>query len=78
MTVLPSRADLQVGISTHPMHVLVTGATGYIGGRLVPRLLARGHLVRCMVRDPDRLAGPSTSGASRPSNPRTCFGCEPR
>lgn len=31
--------------------VLVTGATGYIGGRLVPRLLARGYRVRCLVRD---------------------------
>ncbi len=39
------------------MNVLVTGATGYIGGRLVPRLLAAGHHVRCMARDPSRLAG---------------------
>ncbi len=30
--------------------VLVTGATGYIGGRLVPELLARGYSVRVMVR----------------------------
>ncbi|NOY55427.1 MAG: SDR family oxidoreductase [Actinobacteria bacterium] len=37
------------------MKVLVTGATGYIGGRLVPRLLERGFLVRCMTRDPARL-----------------------
>ena len=35
--------------------VLVTGATGYIGGRLVPELLAAGHRVRCLVRDPGRL-----------------------
>lgn len=35
--------------------VLVTGATGYIGGRLVPRLLERGFEVRCMTRDPARL-----------------------
>jgi uncharacterized protein YbjT (DUF2867 family) len=39
------------------MTILVTGATGYIGGRLVPRLLARGHHVRCMARDPGRLEG---------------------
>ena len=39
------------------MHILVTGATGYIGGRLVPRLLSAGHSVRCMVRDPSRLQG---------------------
>lgn len=37
--------------------ILVTGATGYIGGRLVPRLLAAGHRVRCLVRNPDRLSG---------------------
>ncbi|MFC0041594.1 SDR family oxidoreductase [Actinomadura rayongensis] len=32
---------------------LVTGATGYIGGRLVPELLDAGFAVRCMVRRPD-------------------------
>ena len=37
--------------------VLVTGATGYIGGRLVPRLLEAGFPVRCLVRDPERLRG---------------------
>jgi len=35
--------------------VLVTGATGYIGGRLVPRLLEAGYDVRVLVRDPARL-----------------------
>jgi uncharacterized protein YbjT (DUF2867 family) len=35
--------------------MLVTGATGYIGGRLVPRLLEAGHAVRVFVRDPVRL-----------------------
>ncbi|MBK6488919.1 MAG: SDR family oxidoreductase [Gemmatimonadetes bacterium] len=37
--------------------VLVTGATGYIGGRLIPHLLSAGYRVRCMVRDPSRLEG---------------------
>lgn len=37
------------------MKVLVTGATGYVGGRLVPRLLEAGHELRVLVRDQDRL-----------------------
>ncbi|MET8338259.1 SDR family oxidoreductase [Streptosporangium canum] len=37
------------------MRCLVTGATGYIGGRLVPELLDAGHDVRCMVRSAGRL-----------------------
>lgn len=39
------------------MRILVTGATGYIGGRLIPRLLEAGHTVRALVRDPQRLLG---------------------
>ncbi|WP_030675418.1 SDR family oxidoreductase [Streptomyces rimosus] len=35
--------------------VLVTGATGYIGGRLVPELLAAGYAVRCLARTPGKL-----------------------
>ncbi len=38
------------------MKVLVTGATGYIGGRLVPQLLDAGHEVRCAARNPAKLA----------------------
>lgn len=37
------------------MLILVTGASGYIGGGLVPRLLEKGYRVRCLVREPDRL-----------------------
>jgi uncharacterized protein YbjT (DUF2867 family) len=39
------------------VRVLVTGATGYIGGRLVPRLLEAGHEVRCLSRSPEKLRG---------------------
>ena len=35
--------------------VLVTGATGYIGGRLTPKLVQSGHRVRVLVRDADRI-----------------------
>lgn len=39
------------------MKVLVLGSTGYVGGRLIPRLLERGHQVRCLVRDIKKAAG---------------------
>ncbi|QQD74831.1 SDR family oxidoreductase [Curtobacterium sp. YC1] len=44
------------------MQVLVTGATGYIGGRLVPRLLEAGHSVRVFVRNPRKLQDVPWSG----------------
>jgi len=39
------------------MRILLTGATGYIGGRLLHRLLERGHEVRVLVRDRRRSEG---------------------
>lgn len=45
-------------MSTQPeLPVLVLGATGYVGGRLVPRLLDRGYPVRVLVRDSTKLKG---------------------
>ena len=43
--------------------ILLTGATGYIGGRLLPALESRGERVRCLVRHPSYLrarVGPGT------------------
>ncbi len=37
--------------------VLVTGVTGYVGGRLVPELLGAGYRVRALARHPERLSG---------------------
>jgi uncharacterized protein YbjT (DUF2867 family) len=36
------------------MKILITGATGYVGGQLLPKLLQSGHKVTCMVRDASR------------------------
>jgi uncharacterized protein YbjT (DUF2867 family) len=41
---------------------LVTGATGYIGGRLIPELLAHGYRVRVLVRDASRISQHSWAG----------------
>ena len=43
-------------MSADDIRCLVTGATGYVGGRLVPVLLDRGHAVRALARNPDKLA----------------------
>lgn len=40
------------------MKILLTGASGYVGSRLLPELLAKGHQVYTLVRDPHRLKHP--------------------
>lgn len=56
MTTNPT-SPLQLSLPAgHGRRVLVTGATGYVGGRLVPELLAAGFTVRAAARNLDRLA----------------------
>jgi uncharacterized protein YbjT (DUF2867 family) len=43
--------------------VAVLGATGYIGARLVPKLIESGHNVRAIGRNPDKLKGRAWSNA---------------
>ncbi|MFB0907647.1 MAG: NAD-dependent epimerase/dehydratase family protein, partial [Spirosomataceae bacterium] len=40
------------------MKILLTGATGYIGKRLLPALVEQGHTVVCCVRDTNRFNPP--------------------
>ena len=54
------------GMNSMEPRVLLTGATGYVGGRLLPELEARGCRVRCLARRPDYLVprvGPGTEVA---------------
>jgi uncharacterized protein YbjT (DUF2867 family) len=43
--------------------ILITGATGYVGGRLWKTLLAAGHRVRCLARRPESLRSAGMAGA---------------
>jgi uncharacterized protein YbjT (DUF2867 family) len=45
--------------------IAIAGATGYIGGRLAPQLLAAGSAVRCLVRSPAKLDGRAWTADSR-------------
>ena len=47
-----------------PAPILVTGATGYIGGRLALRLVGQGYTVRALARDPRRLGSLAESGVA--------------
>jgi len=66
------------------MRILLTGATGYVGGCLLDELQRRGHAVRCLVRRPERLAGRTSAtteiiqgDAANPADlARACAGVE--
>lgn len=48
--------------------VLMTGASGYVGGRLIPLLLQRGYVVRCMARQANQLTGRFEADAPTPAH----------
>ena len=56
------------------MKILVTGATGYVGGRLIPKLLQLGFDVRILARNPDRIQNRSWySQITCPVKMQTCM-----
>lgn len=50
------RSNWEVRLTANTKSVLLTGATGYVGRLLLPRLLERGLRVRCLARDPSKLS----------------------
>jgi len=54
--------------------ILVTGATGFIGRRLVPALVDAGHDVRAMTRRPESYDGPGEAVAGDVSDPASLTG----
>ncbi len=45
-----------------PLRILLTGATGYVGGRLLKALEKRGDLLRCLARNPEYLRSKTAPG----------------
>ena len=54
-----------------PLTILVTGATGFIGRRLVPLLVEQGHDVRALTRRPEAYDGPGTAVGADVHDPTT-------
>ena len=52
-------------VQTHEKRILVTGATGYVGGRLVTALASRGYFIHCTARRPCMLCISSADGAEK-------------
>ena len=50
-------------MSEKPEKIAVAGATGYVGGHLVPALHEAGFTVRCLARTPEKIAGRNWSFA---------------
>lgn len=51
----PDPAELAAKLRKH-QHILITGATGFIGSRLTRALLANGHNITVLTRDPEKAA----------------------
>jgi uncharacterized protein YbjT (DUF2867 family) len=53
-----ARQQIALAMENHSQRrILITGATGYVGGRLLPLLERRSDCVRCLTRRPESLAG---------------------
>ena len=63
-------ASAPTASSSVAMRILVTGASGFAGSLLVPRLLSAGHAVRALGRDPARVSAALAGRRSRTAVPR--------
>jgi len=54
--------------------ILLTGATGYVGGRLLPLLAAKGHHVRCLTRRKSSTVNVDLDGDGEPDNVEIAVG----